>query len=409
MSEKIENGMPLEGIRVVELASVVAAPTAGRMLAHFGAEVIKVEAPSGDVLRKVGEMHWLPIDVGNSPLFDSFNTGKKLTAIDLKKPEGMQVLLRLLETADVFISNTRMRALEKMGLRYEQLKDRFPRLIYAHFSGFGLAGPDKDRPGYDTTAFWMRSGAVGDAVLPGQFPSRPTYAFGDIATAGYFLSGILTALLGREKTGKGTLVETSLLNSGIWMNTPYVINTQPAYGHQLPQGRYEPWNPFSDYYLCSDGEYICPIAKLYPRDRGMLAEVFGMPELVEDPDLATVGKMKRAGKEAAVVQHLEAVIKTRSSAEWIELFRQYDIPYETVHHIKDVVKDEQAWANGYLETFSYPDSDTVVPVPPVKLSEYERRAYTAQGAIGADTDEILSSIGYSEETIAALKEQAAIR
>ena len=407
--QETHESLPLEGIRVVELATVVAAPTAGRMMAHFGAEVIKVEAPSGDVLRQVGDMHWMPIEDGNNPLFDQFNTGKKLTAVNLKTAEGMQVLLKLLEGADVFLTNTRMQSLEKLGLDYESLKARFPRLIYAHFSGFGLQGPDRNRPGYDTTAFWMRTGACGDAVLPGDFPARPSYAFGDIATAGYFLSGILTALLGRERSGHGTLVETSLLNAGIWMSAPYVVNTQPAYGHQLPEGRYEPWNPFCDYYRCRDGVYICPVAKLYPRDRAMMAEVFGIPELKDDPDLATISSMKKSGKEPDVVAKLEQVIAQKDSAEWIELFLARDIPYETVRRIKDVVSDAQAWLNGYLEHAEYPDSDTVVPVPPVKLSEYGRSPYRIQKGVGADTDAVLAEAGYSAEEIRALKEKRAVR
>ncbi len=403
------HALPLEGIKVVELAAVVAAPTAGRLLADFGAEVIKVEAPSGDVLRKVGDMHCLPTEDGNNPLFDNFNTGKKLTALNLKDPKGLDVLFRLLEDADVFISNTRMKSLEKMGLDYASLHERFPKLIYAHFSGFGLQGPDKDRPGYDTTAFWLRTGAAADAVLPGDFPARPSYAMGDIATGSYFLNGILAAIIGRSRTGIGTLVETSLLNSGIWMTSPYVINTQPAYGHRLPEGRYEPWNPFSDYYRCSDGEYICPISKLYPKDRPMLAEVFGMPELVEDPDLATISSMKKAGKEPAVVAHLEQSIASRTSAEWVEICKQYDIPYELARHIKDIVDDEQAWANGYFIRAEYPDSSTVMPQPPIKFSEYSRRSFRIQGPVGQDTDEILHNAGYSEEEIAELKSSKAVR
>ena len=404
-----QKSLPLEGIKVVELAAVVAAPTAGRLLADFGAEVIKVEAPNGDVLRNVGEMHWMPVEDGNNPLFDNFNTGKKLTAIDLKNKDGMEVLFRLLEDADVFISNTRMKSLMKMGLDYESLKARFPRLIYAHFSGFGLTGPDKDRPGYDTTAFWMRTGAAGDGVLEGDFPARMSYAFGDIATGSYFLNGILAAIIGRERSGQGTLVETSLYNSGIWMSSPYVINTQPAYGHKLPQTRYEPWNPFSDYYLCADGKYIAPIAKLYQKDRPMLAEVFDIPWLAEDPDLATIGTMKRAGKEPAVVKAIEESIAKKTSDEWIEIFEKLDIPYETVHRIADIVDDPHAWANGYLETVHYPDSDTVVPVPPVKFSEYGRREHTILGAVGADTVEVLTAAGYTEEEIAELRSKKAVR
>lgn len=151
--------LPLAGVRVLELATVVAAPTAARIMAAYGAQVIKVEAPNGDLLRPLGTAHQLPAEDGNNPLFDLFNAGKELAAINLKTPEGMALFHRLLARSDVFITNVRMRSLEKMGLGYETLKEAYPRLIYAHFSGFGLTGPDVDRPGFDSTAFWLRSGA----------------------------------------------------------------------------------------------------------------------------------------------------------------------------------------------------------------------------------------------------------
>ena len=404
-----EKNLPLEGIKVVEIAAVVAAPTAGRMLAYYGADVIKAETVGGDGLRIVGTSHHLPTSPGNNPLFDNFNAGKRLTAIDLKHPEGRQVLLKLLESADVFIANTRMRSLEKLGLDYESLKERFPRLIYAHFSGYGLKGEEKDRPGYDATALWMRSGAVGDAGLEGQFPLRPPYAFGDIATAGYFLSGILAALVARDRTGRGTRVETSLLNGGIWLNGPYVICTQPAYGYSLPRGRYEPRNPFSDCYLCSDGVYICPTVKNYTSDRKMLARVFEMPELAEDPDLESIAVMTKAGKVPAVTSRLEEVIRQKTSQEWCRILMENDIPNERLFHSYEVAADRQAWANGYLEMVSYPDAETAVPVPPVQFSDYDTAEHRSVGEVGADTEEILSEAGYSPEEIAHLRECGAIR
>lgn len=406
----MDKTLPLKGIKVIELATVVAAPTAGRLLADFGAEVIKIETPDGgDVLRAVGEMHQMPAEEDNNPLFDVFNTGKRLISLNLKSDEGREVFFRLLSKADVFMTNTRMQSLKKMGLGYEELREQFPGLIYAHFSGFGLEGEDRDRPGFDSTAFWMRSGAVGDMVLPGGFPARPPYAFGDIATASYFLSGILMALIGRERTGRGTLLSTSLFASGIWMCAPYVINTQEKYGKQLPSDRYDPWSPFSDIYLCGDGVYITPISKKYSADRAMLAEVFGMRELVEDPELGTVSGMRASGKLAAVTKRLEEVILTKSSKEWAEIFRRYDIPYEILGHIKDVTTDGQARANGYVEDIAYRDGVTVMPVPPIKFSEYSRRAFERQRPIGADTDSIMNELGYSVERIRAMKEKRAVR
>lgn len=402
--------LPLSGYKVIELATVVAAPTAGRLMAEFGADVIKIEPPSGDPLRGIGEMHMLPTDDGNNPMFDVFNTGKKLTSINLKSPEGHDVLMKMLSSADIFLTNTRMQALEKLGLDYETLKEKFPSLIYAHFSGFGLSGPDRNRPGYDSTAFWMRTGAVLDWMPNPSFPIRPSYAFGDIASSSYFLNGILIALLAREKSGHGTLVSTSLFNAGIWMNAPSVINAQPQYGRVYPNGRWDPWNLFNDYYRCSDGVWISPICKNYQRDRPLLAKLFSMPELVDDPDCEAVGLMRRAGKLEGYMRHLAAVIEGKSSAEWIELFKECDLPYEIVGSVQELYRDPQAWANGYFENVDYPDGcETAMPVPPIVLGEYDRRDFVPQGALGADTDSILSDMGYSEEEIKNLKTSKVVK
>lgn len=406
----MENQLPLSGYKVIELATVVAAPTAGRLLAEYGAEVIKIEMPSGDPLRSIGEMHMLPIEAGNNPMFDTFNVGKKLTSINLKNPDGYKLLMELLEEADVFLTNTRMQSLEKLELGYETLKDRFPRLVYAHFSGFGLNGPDKDRPGYDTTAFWMKTGAVTDWTPEDGFPVRPSYAFGDIVSASYFLNGILMALLGREKSGHGTLISTSLFNTGIWTNATSVVNAQPQYGRVYPNGLYDPWNPFSDYYRCSDGVWISPICKNYFKDRPMLARLFDMPELVEDPDCKAIGHLRKVGKLEAVIKHMAESISQKPADEWIKLFEENDLPYETVGSVMKLYKDRQAWANGYLENVNYPDGcETAMPVPPIVFSDYGRRSFVPQGGLGADTDDIFSAFGYSVEDIQKFKDSGAIK
>lgn len=407
----MSNRLPLSGYKVIELATVVAAPTAGRLLAEYGAEVIKIEMPpAGDPLRAMGEMHMLPVEAGNNPLFDAFNVGKKLTSVNLKNPDGYKLLMQLLSDADVFLTNTRMQSLEKLGLGYEALKERFPRLVYAHFSGFGLKGPDKDRPGYDTTAFWMKTGAVTDWTPEDGFPIRPSYAFGDIVSASYFLNGILMALLARESSGHGTLVSTSLFNTGIWANASSVVNAQPQYGREYPNGLYDPWNPFSDYYRCSDGVWISLISKNYAKDRPLLARLFDLPELVEDPDCQAIGHLRRVGKLEAVVRRTAESFAKKTSEEWIELFEENDIPYETVGSVQTLYKNEQAWANGYLENVRYPDgSETAMPVPPIVFSDYDRRGFVPQGGPGADTDSVLSGAGYSAEDIQRLKESGAVK
>lgn len=405
----MDKQLPLSGIKVIELATVVAAPTAGRILSDYGADVIKIEMPpAGDLLRVTGRGHQLPTEADNNPLFDLFNSGKKLTSINLKTPEGKEVLYKLLADADIFLSNTRMRSLVKLGLGYEDLKEKFPRLIYAHFSGFGLHGEDVDRPGFDVTAFWLRSGASLDFVSAGQRPIRPAYGFGDIATASSFVSGILMALIGREKTGEGSLVSTSLYTSGIWCNAAFVLNAQDHYGRQYPEELYGHWDPFSDYYQCSDGKWLSVTEKLYAKDKYVFAEIFNIPELLTDPDMETLVTMREAGKVAAVTKKVIEAMLTKPSDEWRQILDHYDIPNELGVHYSDVYKQPQAWANHCLEEVEYPEGVTAMPMPPIEFSAYGRKPFTKVEDVGGNTDELLTAAGYTEEEIAHLREIKAV-
>lgn len=400
--------LPLAGIRVLELATVVAAPTVGRTMAMYGAKVIKVEAPEGDLLRPLGSGHQLPAEDGNNPMFDLFNSGKELAAINLKTEEGMAIFHQLLAQSDVFITNVRMRSLEKMGLDYEALKVRYPRLIYAHFSGFGLTGPDVDRPGFDSTAFWLRSGAALDWLTPGAFPIRPSFAFGDLSTANAFLSGILMALLGRHTTGHGTMISTSLHHSGIWNSACAVLNSQ--YGKEYPAPRHAPWSPFSDYYECADGEWIAIMQKEYSRDRATMARLFDMPELLTDPRLATLVSMRESGMLSEISHKMEALIRTRPAHEWIALLDANDVPNERIMHYREVADDAQAKTNGVFDYVNYPDGKTAaMPTPPILFSDYTRQATQPMGAVGEDTISMLHDLGYSDEEILFMREKNVVK
>lgn len=406
----MEQNLPLSGVRVVELATIVAAPTVGRMMAAYGAEVIKVETPGGDGLRPFGKGHCLPTDNGNSPLFDLYNSGKKFTSINLKSEKGQEAFHRLLATADVFLTNVRYKGLERMGLGYEALKEKYPKLVYAHFSGFGLKGADADRPGYDMTAFWMRSGALQDWLLPDSFPMRPTFAFGDVATASAFLSGIMMALYSRNNTGKGTMVSTSLLSSGIWCNSAYVLNAQEPYNRQYPMERYDPWNPFAEWYQCSDGEWVAVFEKRYATDRFVYAKLFDMPELAEDPDLEDLTKMRKSGKLPAVTKRVNEAILKKTSREWLEIFAEHDIPSELLVHFKDVCKDKQAWDNDTFDEVIYPDGAKVaMPAPPIVFPEFERKKCVINQGIGQDSDEVMLSVGYTQEEIDRMRAEKILR
>jgi formyl-CoA transferase len=212
----------LQGIRVVEAAMVMMAPSVGSILADMGAEVIKVEPPDGgDTLRQFHKLKGMPESDIPYP-FLQLNRNKKSVAVDLKTDEGIEIFHKLLETADVFISNVRPQALMKLGLDYESLKDTYPKLVHATGLGFGEEGPDAHRPGYDATTYWARSG-MESTVFPLEGWLGPTPpGSGDLPTGLALFGGIMTALFNRERTGKGTNVTVSLMATGAWANSALV-------------------------------------------------------------------------------------------------------------------------------------------------------------------------------------------
>lgn len=407
MAENIK--MPLEGIKVVELATVVAAPTAGRMLSAYGAEVIKVESLTGDDYRVAGNFECVVCEDYKNPLFTIQNSGKKLVSIDLKQPDGKKAMLRLLDGADVFLTNVRTGGLQRLGLDYESLHERFPRLVYAHFSGFGPKGPVASNPGFDSTAFWLRSGPMADWQVPGSFPFNPTYAFGDMATSSVLFSGILMALIGRERTGHGTRVDTSLFASGIWCNAVAVVSHQPQFGGKRPLDPLRPADPFSQFYMCSDGKWIGIFDNEYQRDLPKFAKLFGMPDIVENPNYASLSILAESDAIVEFVQRLNELFLTRSSGEWREYLSSNNVSCEVMHCIRDVSTDEQALANGYVKELKFKDGLSVMmPRPPVHFSDYEQRDYVPTGRIGEDTDRVFMAMGYTEEEISQLREKKTI-
>lgn len=406
-----DKNLPLRKLKVVELATVVAAPVTARLLSDFGAEVIKVEVPPyGDLLRTTGKGYGLPAEDGNNPLFDQFNSGKTFISLDLKKQQGMKIFKELLKYADIFLTNIRMPSLKRMKLDYDSLKDQFPGLIYAHFSGFGLRGEESGRPGFDMTAFWMRSGASVDPLPDGAFPIRPSFAFGDIATASEFLAAILIAVIGRQETGRGTMVSTSLLQSSFWCNASAIIDAQPQYGRRYPIDRYEPWDPFSDYYRCADGEWLAFMEKNFDVDRYTFAKIFDYPELLTDPQLETLNRIRGNDRVREVTARLEKTMLKKTSSEWKDIFDANDVAYEIARHFKDASFDAQAGANGCFDEVAYPDDVTTsMPAPPFVFSEYDRKDFGRSGAVGRDTDRVLKALGYSEELILEMREQKIVR
>lgn len=408
MEEKM---LPLQGVKVVEMATVVAAPTTARMLCAYGAEVIKVESLGGDVMRLAGTHEMTPYEDDLNPLFTIHNSNKKFISLNYKTEAGKKILLELIDQADIFITNIREKSLLRNGLDYESLKKRNPGLIYGHFLGYGPEGPVASNPGFDITAFWLRSGPIADWQTEGSFPFVPTYAFGDMATSNAFLSGILMALFARTQTGLGTKVDTSLFASGIWCNAIGVVQTQFERKHLNPIPL-RPTDPFNQTYQCKDGRWIGIYCNEYVEDKVKLATMFGIEDIIDDPRYDSIDSMQKTGVIEDLIRRCNEIFLTKTAFEWRQFFSENNVSCEVMMESQEVSKDPQAIENGYMVAVEYPDPDhttVMMPTPPISFSQYDRRDYQPTGVVGQDTDAILLSLGYSEEEIQAMRDAGEIK
>ena len=256
----------------------------------------------------------------------------------------------------------------------------------------------------------MRTGGSMDMTTPGSFPLRPSFGFGDIATASEFVVAILMAVIGRQQTGKGCLVTTSLMQSGIWCNAVSLMNAQPQYGKEYPVDRFLPGNPMADYYECSDGEYIACMQNDYIKDRQLFVELFNFPELNTDPDLATITTMTQAGKIPEVTRKMQDEFHKHTSAEWDQILAEHDVPHQLAGHFRNTYQDPQAKAMEAFDEIAYPDGVvTATARPPFELSGYDRKPFEKTGGMGRDTESVLKDLGYTEEEIARMRENGAVR
>lgn len=400
---------PLEGITVVELGTHVAIPNAARCMAEFGATVIKVEPLGGDPWRFPGEEFSVPSKDDENPFFAMQNTGKKLISLNIQISSAVALLYRLLEKADVFMTSVRMKSLKKHGLDYETLHSKFPKLVYCHNTGYGYEGDEAWRPGFDQATFWARSGSLADWGEEGSSPFRPSVAFGDTATGAQLLNGTLMALLGREKSGQGTLVSSSLLGCGIWYNSNGIISAQKCYGHHYPESRTDPKNPFTCFFQAKDGEWFSVISFVDRTGyRGLLKKMLPIFNAVDWVEELQTGKFQHTNKE--ITARLRAEVAKYPAKEWYRILRENDIVFEPCVHLKDVSEDKQAWANGYLQDVVFQDGNhCVIPRSPIQFSEYTRKEVQATGSVGADTNDVLFEMGLSEEEIQNLRIEGAVK
>ena len=396
---------PLEGIKVVELASFVAAPAAGRMLAEMGADVIRVESTAGDPWRFYGVNCGLPVADEENPLFDLYNLGKRDIQLDTKTPEGKEILLRLLGEADVFITNNRLKSLVRAGLDYDSLKDRFPKLIYGLVTGYGQTGPDVDAPGYDGVAFFSRSGMLADMAEPGGYPASAPGCVGDGATGAALFGGICAALLNRERTGMGDFVETSLFGNAVWLCG--TMSAFEQYGYHYPKKRFE-MGALYTFYKCKDGEWLHLAVTQHDRYWKPLAEALNVPELAEDERFKNAALISR--NRAQLIPLLEQAFSQFDYDEIAARLRERDIVFDRMRHYRELAADPQAVANGFVKEHIYENGHSfMMAMLPVHMRNMDETGTGRGPQMGEHTDEILKQYGYSEEAILRLKEAKAVK
>ena len=395
----------LEGVRIVDLSTFIAAPSCGRILANYGAEVIHVESPRGDDLRLVGPGYKYPLYEANkaNPAFDVQNACKKGLCLNLKDPKGMEAFKKLLATADVFLTNNRVKALAKMGLDYETLHKEFPRLIHASILGYGEQGPLKDKPGFDYTSYFSRGGISFSMMEKGTKPAVPISGFGDNYAGIALASGILAALYNQKCTGQGERVTVCLYDAAIyglgWMMGGI------EYGNTLPATRKHTNSSVCTTYETSDKRWVQLAMIQYDKQLPAFAELTQCPQLLTDERFNLYKNM--LGHIEEMVEILEPIFAEHDLAYWVEKLTAADIPFEIVQTLEEVANDEQAWANDYIYTKPQPDGKKVFYVrTPVFFTErpaLKDEEGRGRGPwLGEDSAAILAELGYSADEIAAM-------
>ena len=397
---------PLEGVKVVDLTTFLAAPTAARVLGEWGADVIKVESMGGDPGRTQGAVFGMPYTDEENLGFDMSNMNKRFVTINLKNPNGMEVMEKLLSEADVFITNIRTKSLTKLGLDYDTMKEKYPRIVWAQCVGYGEKGPEKDTAGFDVTCYMARGGVFGTTVNKGSAPMIPTNGYGDFQVSLCLASGICAALFNRDRTGTGDKITVSLHHAATFMLSTAMVSAQ--YGNQYPKSRFEVICPTNNVYRTKDDKLLAMCAPEYDRDYNKVMKLLGREDLVDNPDYCNCDHMNEVGKNREVVEILDEAIGKLTLAEVLKIFKSNDVPCEACYEPLDVYEDEQVWANDVMTKLDCPSGKRNIPMNPVKFGSFQPQVKVTK-AQGTDTEAVMSELGYTDAQIGEYLAEGAVR
>jgi crotonobetainyl-CoA:carnitine CoA-transferase CaiB-like acyl-CoA transferase len=396
---------PLEGTKVVELGFWVAGPATGGILSDWGADVIKIEPPLGDPFRGIF-MSAVGVEVPFNPPFELDNRGKRSIVIDLKHEEGRHLANELIARADVFVSNLRPGALDKLGLDYETQSRSNPGLVYCSVTGYGVTGPDRDRPAYDIGAFWSRAGVAAMLTPEGHEPPVQRGGMGDHTTAITAAGAICAALTARSRTGRGQHVVTSLLRTGMYV-VGWDVATRLRFGYVAPPGtRASSPNPIANSYRAGCGRWFWLIGLEADRHWPDVCRAIARPDLLTDERTRNIVARRQNGP--AVVRLLDEEFAKRPLAEWAQIFDREQVWWSPVQNCDDIVNDPQVRACGGVVPFDAAEGLPEQLATPVDFLGTPWQAARSAPEAGQHTEEVLLELGRDWAQISGLKERGII-
>jgi crotonobetainyl-CoA:carnitine CoA-transferase CaiB-like acyl-CoA transferase len=397
----------LAGLKVLDVGTFIFGPAATTVLADFGADVIKVESPGiGDPYRYLYLMPPFP------PCDDNYGwvlTGrnKRSMALNLKDSAARDILYKLVADADVLVTNYHPSVLVALGMTYDELARLNSRLIYAHATGYGDKGPEAEKPGYDATAWWARSGLMDLVREADAEPALSMPGMGDHPAAMALLSGILLALLQRERTGKGTKVSSSLMANGVWSNAFLVQAVLCGVSKAPAVSRTTTPNALANRYRTRDGRWIFLAMIQEDKDWPRFPAAIGRPDLLADPRFATAEA--RHANAAELIRILDDVFASRDVAEWRRDLDAHQITFGNVAKVTEIADDRQMAANGVFTVGPSPRGGELRTIDSPVWLEGAQKVHTRPApGLGEHTDEVLAGLGYDAETIRSLRERKAI-
>ena len=391
------------GLKVVDLASFIAGPSAAVILSDFGADVIKVEPPSGDLWRHGHQVPPQPQSKDAYP-WHLANRNKRGLTLDLKSPSAQQVLEMLVKWADVFIVNTPHPARKRLKLEYEYVVQWNPRLIYADVTGFGEKGPDADLPGFDITSYWARSGLLSMTRDAGAPPTWPVGGSGDNATAVGLYSAIVTALYRRERTGRGSYVTTSLLAEGVW-SASVSIQAALSGAKFFLHDRKNPANAALNVYRAADGTWFVLIVT--PDKLAAVAKAIGRADLLTDPRFSDPAKL--AENRAQLTAILDEVFGAQPMAHWYEVFSGLHVTFGAVRGPEEVINDPQLRANDIVVPLEGAGGKLTSTISsPIQVHGVSKVSARRAPELGEHNEEVLKELGFGATDIEGLRAGGAV-